>query len=38
VEVLEGVAPGDRVIPVALAAVKSGQRVRAVAAPAGGSK
>ena len=38
VEVLEGVAPGDRLVPVALATVKSGQRVRAVAAAAGGGK
>jgi hypothetical protein len=38
VEVLEGVTPGDRLIPVALASVMSGERVRAVAAAAGGGK
>jgi len=34
-EVLEGVAPGDHLISAAQLAVKSGQRVRAVAAAAG---
>lgn len=34
-EVLEGVAPGDRLISAAQLTVKSGQRVRAVAAAAG---
>jgi HlyD family secretion protein len=37
VEILDGVAPGDRLIPVAAASVKSGERVRAVAA-AGAAK
>jgi len=32
VEILEGLQPGDRVIPAGLAMIKSGQRVRAVAA------
>jgi HlyD family secretion protein len=38
VEVLEGVAPGDRLIAAAQATVRAGQRVRSVAAPAGGGK
>jgi len=36
VEVLQGVAPGDRLVPVVQQAIRPGQRVRAVAAPAGG--
>jgi HlyD family secretion protein len=38
VEVLEGVSPGDRLISAAQASVRSGQRVRAVPAAAGGGK
>jgi HlyD family secretion protein len=38
VEVLEGVSPGDRLISAAQPMVKSGQRVRAVPAAAGGGK
>jgi HlyD family secretion protein len=38
VEVLEGVAAGDRLVPASAAAVKSGQRVRAVTAAPGGGK
>lgn len=40
IEVLEGVAPGDELIPATNGLVKAGQRVRgvAVSAPAGGSR
>jgi HlyD family secretion protein len=38
VEVVEGVSPGDRLISAAQPMVKSGQRVRAVPAAAGGGK
>jgi len=36
VEILEGVAPGDLLVSAANAAIRNGQRVRAVAAAAGG--
>jgi len=38
VEVLQGVAPGDRLIPATNAAIRTGQRVRAVAAGQGGTQ
>lgn len=38
VEVLEGVTPGDRLVSAAQLMVKSGQRIRAVPAAAGGGK
>jgi HlyD family secretion protein len=36
IEIVEGVAPGDRVVPISFAAVREGQRVRVVK-PAGGA-